>query len=455
MFQTKNITLPLILRNLTLITLTLTVLLTSQHASASVFDSVNCTTNATFTANSTFHVNLNTLLSYLTSNVTNRNNLRFFNATAASHDGSDAAVYGLFMCRGDVPLPLCRECVGFAAQNIASSCPSAKEAVIWYNECLLRYSDRFFFSTMDEWPRYQIKIPLGDPVVLHSKGFYNALGSIFNGIGNEAALALEASDNQYAVKQAAATAATTVYGLAQCTPDLSAADCRRCIVDAVAEFPRTCCGGSIGGSVMFPSCIVRYETYPFYQHSGTSETLTTSTNKGGRNSKAEVIAIVVVGFVILVMLLCIGYFYLGRKLKKRRLRIRKNLGPDMTASESLQFDLATVQFATNNFCEGSRVGKGGYGEVYKGILPSGEEIAVKRLSRNSGQGVEEFKNEVLLIAKLQHRNLVRLMGFCLEDQESILIYEYVPNKSLDHFLFGMLVQHLFLLECYLLYHNLF
>ncbi|RYQ93823.1 hypothetical protein Ahy_B09g100056 isoform A [Arachis hypogaea] len=417
MFDTKNITLPFLLR-----TLTLTVLLTSEHASASVFDSVNCTTNSTFAPNSTFDVNLSTLFSYLTSNVTNGNNLRFFNATAGSH-GSDAAVYGLFMCRGDVPLALCRECVGFAAQNIASSCPSAKEAVIWYNECLLRYSNRFFFSTMDEWPRYQIKIPLGDPVVLHSKGFYSALGSIFNGIGNEAALALSGSDNKYAVKQAAATATTTVYGLAQCTPDLSAADCKRCIVDAAAEFPRTCCGGSIGGSVL-------YETYPFYQHSGTSGTLTT-TNKGGGNSRTQVIAMVAVVVVILVMVLCFGYFYLRRKLRKRRKTVR----PDMSASESLEFDLDTIQFATNNFSQGSRIGKGGYGEVYKGILPSGEEIAVKRLSRNSGQGVEEFKNEVLLIAKLQHRNLVRLMGFCLEDQESILIYEYVPNKSLDHFLF--------------------
>lgn len=99
------------------------------------------------------------------------------------------------------------------------------------------------------------------------------------------------------------------------------------------------------------------------------------------------------------------------------------------------FSFASVSAATSGFSLDNKLGQGGFGPVYRGILLNGQEIAVKRLSKRSGQGVEEFRNESLLIAKLQHRNLVRLLGSCIDQDENILIYEYMPNKSLNFFLF--------------------
>ncbi|KAG9454357.1 hypothetical protein H6P81_007261 [Aristolochia fimbriata] len=99
------------------------------------------------------------------------------------------------------------------------------------------------------------------------------------------------------------------------------------------------------------------------------------------------------------------------------------------------FSFASVVSATDNFSMGNMLGEGGFGPVYKGELRNGQLVAVKRLSQSSGQGLEEFKNELELIAKLQHRNLVRLLGWCIHGQEKILIYEFMPNKSLDKFLF--------------------
>ncbi|KAL2927912.1 hypothetical protein RDABS01_007238 [Bienertia sinuspersici] len=94
--------------------------------------------------------------------------------------------------------------------------------------------------------------------------------------------------------------------------------------------------------------------------------------------------------------------------------------------------------ATNNFDEDNKLGEGGFGSVYKGILESRQVIAVKRLSTSSGQGLEEFMTEVKVISKLQHRNLVKLLGCCIEGDEKMLVYEYMPNKSLDAYLFNPL-----------------
>ncbi|XP_076936443.1 G-type lectin S-receptor-like serine/threonine-protein kinase At4g27290 isoform X2 [Bidens hawaiensis] len=120
----------------------------------------------------------------------------------------------------------------------------------------------------------------------------------------------------------------------------------------------------------------------------------------------------------------------------------KPTGKLLVASKSQEEDMeqklfrfSTIVNATANFSPNNKLGEGGFGPVYKGMLEDGQEVAVKRLSKNSSQGHAEFKNEVICISKLQHRNLVKILGCCIEGDEKLLIYEYMPNKSLDSFIF--------------------
>ncbi|CAI0457478.1 unnamed protein product [Linum tenue] len=104
------------------------------------------------------------------------------------------------------------------------------------------------------------------------------------------------------------------------------------------------------------------------------------------------------------------------------------------------YSMTSIMTATDNFSLQNKLGQGGFGPVYKGKLPQGKEVAVKRLSKTSGQGLVEFRNELILIAKLQHTNLVRLLGCCINGEEKMLVYEYMANKSLDTFLFDSRVK---------------
>ncbi|KAK1305044.1 Receptor-like serine/threonine-protein kinase SD1-8 [Acorus calamus] len=152
---------------------------------------------------------------------------------------------------------------------------------------------------------------------------------------------------------------------------------------------------------------------------------------------------IVAAIVVSIMLLLgsIFCFLWKKKFIKARWGGNKNIYySDRSSKEGMDlplFDLDTMKMATDNFSDTNKIGEGGFGPVYKGSLKGDQKIAVKRLSRNSTQGPDEFKNEVVLIAKLQHRNLVRLLGCCIEGDERMLIYEYMPNKSLDTFIFDV------------------
>ncbi|KAI3816074.1 hypothetical protein L1987_15761 [Smallanthus sonchifolius] len=166
-------------------------------------------------------------------------------------------------------------------------------------------------------------------------------------------------------------------------------------------------------------------------------------SESGFNKKKRILIAVLLTSSAVPLLFAVAYAC--RKIKKRPNMKRqgkwyahdeKNTSLQMAHLDDLEFfSLNDVARATGNFSDFNKIGEGGFGPVYKGVWEDGREIAVKRLSETSQQGLDEFQNEVICIAKLQHRNLVKLLGYCIHQNELILIYEYMSNKSLDWFLF--------------------
>lgn len=200
-------------------------------------------------------------------------------------------------------------------------------------------------------------------------------------------------------------------------------------------------------------CNFRYEVVPFFSGSPTLRlpappappapppapvNVTPTATPGGKSANNVLaIALPIVAAILAITTVCLCYL----RRRRRRRPARSELPhystnhEDRDSIDSLIIDLSTLRGATGNFAEANKLGEGGFGAVYKGDLPDGQEIAVKRLSRNSGQGIGELKNELVLVAKLQHKNLVRLVGVCLQEHEKLLVYEYMPNRSIDTILF--------------------
>ncbi|XP_057985402.1 cysteine-rich receptor-like protein kinase 10 [Hevea brasiliensis] len=199
-----------------------------------------------------------------------------------------------------------------------------------------------------------------------------------------------------------------------------------------------------GQSLTFKALESDQSTSKSAQWSVDEASITEEESGEGKSSISAVTIVAIVAPIsIFIVLFCMGYCFLRRRARQKSDTLPEDGGNEISTVESLQFDPSIIEAATNNFTDDNKLGEGGFGDVYKVILPNGQEIAVKRLSRSSGQGAVEFKNEVLLLAKLQQRNLVRLIGFCLEGEERILVYEFVPNKSLDYFLFGQDLLNIF------------
>ncbi|KAJ6706922.1 CYSTEINE-RICH REPEAT SECRETORY PROTEIN [Salix viminalis] len=212
-----------------------------------------CENATTSTMNSTYRVNLNLVLSSLASNAT-RNNINGFYNTSSGQNSDQ--VYGLFICRGDLSNTVCQNCVTFATKDIVQRCPIGIASIIFYDACHLRYSNRNFFSQVDQNPSFSLLNTLN--TTYEPQRFNNLVATSVNGSATQAASARPGAKKFAVNRTTSIDGFQSIYSLAQCTPDLSSFDCNKCLRAVIAGLP-ICCSSKIGGRVFAPSCYIQYE----------------------------------------------------------------------------------------------------------------------------------------------------------------------------------------------------
>ncbi|KAJ8618012.1 hypothetical protein MRB53_014198 [Persea americana] len=212
---------------------------------------------ANYTNNGIFHTNLKILLPSLSSNVSPTKG--FYNTSIG--EGSDK-VYGLVLCRGDIPPDTCRNCTNFASADLLSQCQSRSSA-IWYDLCQVQYSDTNFFdfSTAIWWFWVHSMINMTASEV---EPFKTARGQLMRDLANKAAY--DPWGRMFATGNLSYSSTNNVYGLMQCKPVISAEACHKCLEDATGFIPK-CCDSTIGGRVVSEVCNLRFEDRNFFRES--------------------------------------------------------------------------------------------------------------------------------------------------------------------------------------------
>ncbi|KAG6695148.1 hypothetical protein I3842_09G082100 [Carya illinoinensis] len=344
-------------------------------------------------------------------------------------------VYGQALCRGDVNSTVCRICIENASKEILKQC-KREDAIIWFDLCQVHYSFQNFFSLMVYAGKYPNNNHLGKNVS-NPVHFVRVLTYLMENITNKTAF--DPSTRMFATGEIKFSRKKTIYGLVQCTRDMTQQDCYSCLHSALQDL-QACCSSCEGGFIVSSNCDVRFQLYRFYNVSGLVLTYPTS-----NEDKWKIWMVVIVSCIPLSVLAIIKKRTERDDDRSQNALVHELAWPtgvditeegELVSSEELPFmKLLTLMAATDNFSDSNKLGIGGFGTVYKGVLADGKTVAVKRLSRKSWQGLEEFKNEIIVIAKLQHRNLVKLLGCAIEGHEKLLVYEFMPNRSLDLFIF--------------------
>ncbi|MCO5587370.1 hypothetical protein L7F22_041319 [Adiantum nelumboides] len=395
---------------------------------------LTCMRNATSSRLSTsYSANLDTALKNLTA--LSSQGTRYATTTAGSGVGN--TVYAMFQCRGDQSLDLCWECMQNATVRLPQrECPNSLGARIQLDGCYLRYDNQSFFQLDTAYAIGYCYVPTSDPVVLQ------VIADLMENV------------TKLAPQQGGFAAASAIgeYAAAQCLGYLSTSECSACL-SAVPYM--SVCNSTLGKQVHLTSCYYRFEPYSFFEvplpspppaalppGSGTEPPQLASTlapKSSGSKTAIKIAVGVAVGVVVLIASMCgiLVWRYKASRVKGEKPVDKAASWPrELLQTKARVFSLQELVTATGNFHPTTKLGEGGFGVVYKGTLLDGEQVAIKKLSFQRQDGKHEFLNEVNVITSVQHKNLIRLLGCCVEDSERFLVYEYLSKKSLNYFLFG-------------------
>jgi len=385
---------------------------------------------------------------------------------AAAVGAAPDKVWALALCRGDANATYCLGCLVQASRDLPNACAYNRDAAIYYDQCMLGYSAAGFpAATVDDSAGTTYESPSYEDIALEESPRFNRFRALLMSATADYA-AYNSTRRRYAAGEADMDLPDfpKLYSWAQCTPtpDLTPARCRRCLAGAVSRLSLLYTNSSVG-MVLGVRCSIRYQTDPFMDgpvmvrqaaaHSPNSAapssgalapapapTPPPAVAAGGAGRKYSVPGLVLIA--VLPVLAAMNLITLLCFWRRSPTKAEQSSGPDynneaegMEIVDTMLIDLSTLRAATGDFAEGNKLGEGEFGAVYKGVLPDGDEIAVKRMSKSLSQGVDELANELAVVAKLKHKNLVSLVGVCLEQQERLLVFEFVPNRSLDLVIF--------------------
>ncbi|KAL3748196.1 hypothetical protein ACJRO7_009432 [Eucalyptus globulus] len=328
------------------------------------------------------------------------------------------AVYGLAQCHGDLIETDCLLCFAESRTRIPRCLPNFGR--LYLDGCFLRYDGYDFYNETVDPTHDKLNCSSNSTVPAERAAeFSYRVDRVLRDVSASAV-----QNGGFAVAgEDGAKGAAGVYALAQCWSTLDAGGCRVCLENAASK-ARNCTPGE-EARAMNAGCFLRYSTTKFY-----------SVPVSGGPSRVHITVAIASSAAAAISLVLIGAYIGYKKYSKEKL-VQHSLMrlPASVSKSNLYFKYETLEKATDFFHDSRKLGQGGAGSVYKGILPDGKVVAVKRLVFNTCQWVDDFFNEVNLINGIQHKNLVRLLGCSIEGPESLLVYEYIPNGSLDQVLF--------------------